>query len=127
MDNGSIIGALFIDFEKAFNTIEHQTLGMKLQAVGISGNCYSLVMNYLADRQKYVDNEGAVSNLCPVEYGAPQGSLLGPRLFSIYVNDMPEASKIGEIHLHADDTTAFVISKTVDEAALSLNLIAKDI
>ena len=127
LDNGSVVGALFIDFEKAFDTIEHQTLGMKLQAVGISGNCYSLLMNYLTDRQQYVDNEGAVSNLCPVEYGVPQGSLLGPRLFSIYVNDMPEASKIGEIHLYADDTTAFVISKTVDEAVLSLNLIAKDI
>ena len=127
LDNGSVVGALFIDLEKAFDTIEHQTLEMKLQAVGISGNCYSLLMNYLADRQQYVDIEGAVSNLCPVDYGVPQGSLVGPRLFSIYVNDMPEASKIGEIHLYADDTTSFVISKTVDEAVLSLNLIAKDI
>ena len=84
-------------------------------------------MNYLADRQQYVDNEGAVSNLCPVEYGVPQGSFPGPCLFSIYVNDMLEASKIGEIHLDADDRTTFVISKMVDEAVLSLNLIAKDI
>ena len=57
----------------------------------------------------------------------PQGSLLGPRLLSIYVNDMLEGSKIGKIHSYADDTTAFMISKTVDEAVLSLNLIAKDI
>ena len=63
LGNGSVVGALFIDFEKAFDTIEHQTLGMKLQqAVGISGNCYSLLMNYLADRKQYIDNEGAVSN-----------------------------------------------------------------
>ena len=112
------IGARFIDFETAFDTIDHQTLGSKLQAVGISENDYSLLTNYLADRYQYVYNEGAVSNHCLVEFGIPQGSLL---------NDMPDASKILEIHLYADDIASFVTWKTVDEAILSLNLIAKDI
>ena len=83
--------------------------------------------NYLAERHQYVDNNRAVSNHCCAEFGIPQGSLLGPRLFSIYVNGMPDLSKTGEIHIYADDTTAFVPSKTVDEAILSLNLIAKNI
>ena len=84
--------------------------------MGISGNCHSLLANYLADRYQYVDNDGSISNHSFVQYGIPQGSLLGPRLFSIYVNDMPDASIFGEIHLYADDATVFVTSKTVDGA-----------
>ena len=93
---------------------------MKLQAVGISGNCYSLLMDYLADRKQYVDNKGTVSNRFFVEYGVPQ-------VYSPYMSMTCQRHQKGEIHLYADDTTAFVINKTIDEAIHNLNLIAKDI
>ena len=62
LDNGSVIGALFIDFEKAFDTIKHLTLRNEAAYGGNIWNCYSLLMNYLADGQRYIKDEGAVSN-----------------------------------------------------------------
>ena len=56
----------------------------------------------------------------------PQGSLLCPRLFAIYVNDFPFCTKVGEIHFYADDTTAFVVCNTIDETVLALNILANE-
>ena len=62
-----------------------------------------------------------------IKIGVSQGSLLGPRLYAIYADDFPSCTKIGEIHLHADDTTAFVICNTIDETVIALNILANKI
>ena len=71
--------------------------------------------------------KGKHSNVTVIEIGVLQGSLLGPRLFRIYVNDFPFCMKIGEIHLYADDITAFVVCNTTDETVIALNIPAKEI
>ena len=68
--------------------------------------------------------KGKHSNVTIIEIGVPQGSLLGPRPFAIYVNDFPFCTKIGEIHLYADDTTVFVVCNTIDETVIALNILA---
>lgn len=67
------------------------------------------------------------TGLRKVEYGVPQGSLVGPRLFSIYVNDFSELLSQGEIHMYADDTTAFVIGDSTDDVVRKLNLLFAEI
>eukprot|EP00794_Sanderia_malayensis_P008587 gene8587-9505_t len=127
LDNNEVVGTVFIDFKKAFDTKNHKVLLKKLHATGISGSVYELIESYLKDRCQYVEINGKKSKLKLVEVGVPQGSLLGRRLFAIYVNDLPTAAKIGEMHMYADDTTVSVIRDAVDEAIIALNFITEDL
>ena len=95
LDLGKVVGVLFVDFRKAFDTVDHTILQQKLQAVGISGTLYDLLVDYLKNRHQIAYINGASSRIRIVEYGVPQGSLLGPRLSKIYVNDLPGSVKEG--------------------------------
>ena len=86
---------------------DHTILHQKLQVVGISGNLYDLLVDCLSNRHQFAHINGASSKIRIVEYGVPQGSLLGPRLIKIYVNDLPGSVKEGWIFLFADDTTKY--------------------
>jgi len=81
LDRNRIVGVLFVDFKKAFDSICHITTALKLQACGISGNVYNLIVDYLSRRKQFVEIEGQRSNEAEVKFGVPQGSVLGPRLF----------------------------------------------
>ena len=85
LDDNKIVGAIFIDFRKAFDTISHELLPLKLQAVGIMGDSYNWIVDYLKYRSQFTTINGSSSSTKPINYGVPQGSLLGPRLSSIYV------------------------------------------
>ena len=91
-NNGKVVGVMLIDYSKAFDSIDHQKLKQKLKAIGISGELYHLLENYLEDRPQFTEINGVASDLRKVKYGVLQGSLLGPKMFSIYMNDTSESN-----------------------------------
>ena len=103
MDQSLSSCAIFLDLAKAFDTVDRSILLRKLQAYGIRGNVFKLLQSYLSGRSQFVKLDGVYSSTVQIEYGVPQGSILGPLLFLIYVNDLPSATKFF-IKLFADDT-----------------------
>ena len=127
IENGKVIGAIFIDFAKAFHSVDHSILHHKLQACGITGNLLNFLQSYLSQCTQHVEINRKKSRLRIVEDGVPRGSLLGPRLYTIYVNDFPSSIKSSEVHLYADDTTAFVIGNNTHQVTELLNILFKEL
>jgi len=90
MDNGKVIGVIFIDFKKAFDCVPHSVLMRKLQAIGVCGEAFDIVKSYLEERKQFTVVNNQNSPLEQVTTGVPQGSLLGPDLFTTTANDLPE-------------------------------------
>ena len=105
MNNGDIPITIFLDLSKAFDTLNHSILLDKLKHYGIKDCALNLLNSYLSDRQQFVQINNIKSSLLPVKTGVPQGSILGPLLFIIYLNDFTNASDIFKIISYADDST----------------------
>ena len=105
MDNGQIPVSIFLDLSKAFDTLDHTILPSKLKHYGIKNKAFQWFNSYLSSRHQYVEFEGARSETLGLEMGVPQGSILGPLLFMIYVNDMHTVSNKFALITYTDDTT----------------------
>ena len=107
MDNDEIPFSIFLDLSKAFDTIDHKILLDKLKYYGIDGIPFQLFKSYLSDRKQYVEINDAKSDVLQITTGVPQGSILGPVLFIIYINDFSQASQVFNFISYADDTVLF--------------------
>ena len=103
---------IFLDFAKAFDTVNHEILLKKLDHYGVSGISHNLLKSYLSNRSQQTEINGVLSDSGVIKHGVPQGSVLGPLLFLIYINDIRESSEVLKFFLFADDTTVFYSDKT---------------
>ena len=116
------VAAIFPDMSKAFDCVDHQVLLSKLYRSGIRGITYSWFKSYLTGRSQKVFVNGTMSsNTRKIESGVPQGSILGPLLYLIYVNDCFRCLKFSCSILYADDTTLIVYAKNYDELFEAMN------
>eukprot|EP00732_Lithocolla_globosa_P001060 Lithocolla_globosa_v1_NODE_468_length_3964_cov_97.214377.p1 type:complete len:993 gc:universal NODE_468_length_3964_cov_97.214377:917-3895(+) len=122
LDKGYIGLGVFVDLKKAFDTVNHEILLKKLEKYGVTGNALKWMRDYLSNRQQYVRvNSKNKSEPQTVRCGVPQGSILGPLLFIIYINDFPEVLKILDSTIYADDTTLMAFGKDLENLEETVN------
>ena len=113
-------GTIFLDISKAFDKVWHDGLMFKLEQNGISGNLLNLFENYLSNRKQRLVQNGSYSDYSSIESGVPQGSVLGPLLFLIFITDLERNLK-SNVKFFAVDTMLFFIVKNPEISAIDLN------
>ena len=111
IEEGLFSCGIFLDLSKAFDTVNHNLLIQKLNYYGFHGIVLNWLKCYLSDRKQYVSLGCTESNVLPVSHSVPQGSVLGPLLFLLYINDFNKSSDVLEFHLFADDSNLFYKKK----------------
>ena len=110
MDRQMSTGAVFIDLKKAFDLVDHECLLYKLEHYGVRESSFDWFRNYLMTRTQRVFFGKHLSSCRPIQFGVPQGSILGPLLFVLYINDLPQCLENCSIHMYADDTVLYFTS-----------------
>ena len=127
IDKGSIGCGIFVDLQKAFDIVKHDILLAKLEHYGIRGMANNWFKSQLFNRKQFVSINGHISNQTSVKYGVPQGSVIGPLLFLIYINDRNLAITFCKVHHFADDTNLLHFSKPVNKLNKYINLDMKNL
>ena len=121
IDKGELVGAVYIDLTKAFDTVGHAILLQKLREYGVSDTELKWFKSYLFNRNQQVRISNSLSNKQPLFTGVPQGSILGPLLFLIYFNDFPECLEKSKVIMYADDTVIYCNGKLKTQIESDLN------
>lgn len=112
MDNNRYVVGLFFDLSKAFDSVNVTILSEKLRRYGVRGVVGDWIVSFLTNRRLFVEVAGARSDVYGVDLGTPQGSVLGPLLFILFINDLPSYITAGRVFIYADDTTVIIDSGT---------------
>ena len=121
LEEGEYVLGLFLDFSKAFDTVNHEILFTKLESYGVRGVALTWFRSYLTSRTQYVEYNGSSSSYKNITCGVPQGSILGPLLFLLYINDLAGVSKKFFSIFFADDSNLFLSGKTPDALINEMN------
>jgi hypothetical protein len=119
LDQDEITGLVFVDFKKAFDVVNHRLLLRKLEQYRVSDAALSWLTSYLTDRFQFVALDGNLSERLAVKQGVPQGSILGPLLFLLFVNDLPLHLEDSSVDIFADDTTLSANAHFADISSLT--------
>lgn len=121
IDKGLLNGVIFIDLRKAFDTIDHEILIRKLRSYGVDGDALRWFNSYLSNRSQKCSVNGRLSNASKISCGVPQGSIIGPLLFLVYINDLPNCLCNASAKLFADDTNISVSARSLGELEPEIN------
>ena len=121
MDSGKILIGVFLDLRKAYDTFDHCILLDKLYKYGIRGTPWNWFKSYLENRKQYVCYSDILSATMPIMHGVPQGSILGPLLFILYINNLANVSEKLFSILFADDTTVLIEGTNINTMIAILN------
>ena len=122
VDSGRVVAVAFVDFRKVFDSVSHEIFAKKLEyRFGVTGPLLDWIKDYLSRRMQFTVLNGVKSDILPVTTGIPQGSVLGPTLFTLFTNDLPAAISEGDLYMYADDTSIYCIGENADVVIAALN------
>ena len=121
IDHGYVNAVAFLDLKKVFVTVNHPILLSKLYSYGVKGNAYELLSSYLDNRTQKCAVNSVLSKSCSLTFGIPQGTILGPLLFLLYINDLPNCLSNSQPRMYADDTHLTYADNDIGSIEASLN------
>ena len=120
-ENPHEIIAFYAEFSKAFDKVPHKLLLRKLSDIGVGGCLLEIIYDYLRNRRQFVRVDFYTSTVLEITSGVPQGSLLGPLLFCVFINDLPEVLRFSDPSIFADDLKILSVGQKQGEIQLNLN------